>query len=760
MEQNQRKDYVNTFDQRYEKRVGTPGDEASMDSRWYKEWLEYMYSYYVQDNGLIGYGGNLGRGRSIKTLRDYARGRQPVDKYIQILDPPDDQGRGFMNISWDTFKGLTKFREILLGKLESIDYSIRTFAVDEESNQERDELIAMMKAKINPHIMQLQETMGIQPEVSSGIDNEEDIDLLAELGGVRLGIEIEVKNAIDSVNQDDNINVVYGMIKQDLVDLNAFAVMPYMEHSSKTIRLKYIDPAKLVSRNSIYPDCRDIDFAGFVETKTIAQLRQESGLDENEIVKIAKMNSGVNGNPQFNGVGFREEYHSSTFYDEMTVDVFTGYWVAKETDRFITGINHKYGNKVFDRVRPDSKLNATDRKKGKEIVDISVHNIYTGKLVIGANIVYDCKKHEGVFREGGKGERRAVLPIVIWKGDSPSFVEKCVGLVDDIQLAIYKIRHLFVKLPPSPRLGIDLSLVRDSVKIGSQSYTIKDMDNAFYKTGTYYYESRGEFELQNGANRPPIMPIPIDVVEDYRLFNEEIANKIDQIRHTTGINEITDASSSGAHVLKGVMTGLQSATNNALRYYYTTIGDAYVRVSKQIKNLWQIMVLDGDIKKTFIANRTIKYLSLSKKVAFHEFRIGIEQIPSDEEKELMVNKLFQDNAQGVINTSDFFVLYNMIKSNDFKQAQLFYSKAVRKQERAMMEQQQAQMQAQAQANIQASRAMAEDKAAIDANKQSGKQQLVETTGAFKSQEGDKKRGHDKEMLFLEEMLKSNKDGSD
>lgn len=751
------KSYVNKHDAKYEQHVRKPSDEAEGD-KWYKDWLEYMYAYHVQDNGLIGYGGNLGRGRSIKTLRDYARGKQPIDKYVQILDPSDNQGRGFMNISWDTFKGLTKFREILLGKLESLDYAVRTFAIDEESNKERDELISNMKAGINPHVKQVNEMMSIPNEMPQGIDTDEDIELLAELGGVRLAMEIELKNAIDSVNHDDNINTVYGMLKQDLVDLNTYAAMPYMEKTSKTIKIKYIDPAKLVARSSIYPDCRDIDFAGFVERKTIKQIREESGLDEKEIIKIAKLYSGLNGNPQFNGVGYREEYTSNTRYDDMSVDVFTGFWIAKETDKFIKGVNHKYGNKIFDRVGKDAKLNNTDKKRGKEFVNIPIHNIYTGKLVVGSNIVYDNRKYEGIFRDGHTGEKKAVLPIVIWRGDSPSFIEKCIGFVDDIQLAIYKIRHLFIKLPPSPRIGIDLSLVRDTIKIGSQTYTMKDMDNAFYKTGVYYYESRGEFELQNGSNRPPITEIPINIYDDYRMFNEEIINKIEQIRHTTGINEITDGSSSGAHVLKGVMTGLQSATNNALRYYYTCVSDCYVRVYQQIKSLWQIMLLDGDIRKVYVANRTVKFLSLPKKLAFHEFRIGIEQIPSDEEKELMINKLFQDNSTQVINSSDFFVLYNMIKSNDFKQAQLFYAKAIRKQERAMMEQQQMQMQMQAEANIAASRASAEDKSAIDANKQAGKQQLVETTGTFKGRENDKKRDHDKEMLFLEELVKKQKDG--
>ena len=361
---------------------------------------------------------------------------------------------------------------------------------------------------------------------------------------------------------------------------------------------------------------------------------------------------------------------------------------------FIIGM----GIGFFDEVDLNSKLTNKDKKRGKETVTNLMHNIYKASMVIGTSCVFDYGKYEKIVRKGKKGAKTAVLPILFYRGDSPSFIERCIGLVDDIHLAVYKIRELFVKLPPAPRMTIDLSLLQDTIRIGKKDYDIMQMDKMFYRTGRLYHRSRGEFQdMQAGSNRPPINPVPVDVLTDFQMFHQEIATKMDQIRMVTGINEVADGSSQNAEMLKGVLEGLNAATNNALKPLYQSLESLHKRLYRYVIKLWQLQLLEtGDIRITYQNNRTIKVLSLGKGLAYNEFGIVLTVLPTEEKKMFMLQNLAADKAQGKVGEADYFVLLNMIEQNDFKKAQFYYVRAVEKAKAAEHQRQLEMIQAQGQ----------------------------------------------------------------
>ena len=79
----------------------------------------------------------------IDLYRLYSIGNQPVEKYMDRLAPKDPRTQtrnGYMNISWDIIPIIPKFREIILGMFEKMDYDVYADAIDEKAEDERDYL--------------------------------------------------------------------------------------------------------------------------------------------------------------------------------------------------------------------------------------------------------------------------------------------------------------------------------------------------------------------------------------------------------------------------------------------------------------------------------------------------------------------------------------------------------------------------------------------------------------------------------------------
>ena len=341
-------------DKMYKNGLGqkAPSDASEKDEKWFKNWLDHLYALYVNDNGLVGYKGTTRNGRSIKELRDYARGNQDIRKYQELLDPTDSEGYNYTNISWDTVKVLPKFRDILKGKLASVLFEAGTYAIDDEANQHKELIINELYVKSDPRMQALAQRAGVDLGVDPVIESPKDIEVLNQLGGIRLEMEIAMKDAIDAFKDVSGFEEIRQMMEDDLVDLNMFGCWPYIKHDGE-IGVKYIDPYNYIARDSSYPDQRDVDMQGYVEQLTIKDLR-EQGVSEKVLEKAAKQYAGHNGNPSWNrrpswSDGRRSEYYNEfeRWYDDFKVDVLTGFWIVADAEKYVTGFHHRDGNRIF-----------------------------------------------------------------------------------------------------------------------------------------------------------------------------------------------------------------------------------------------------------------------------------------------------------------------------------------------------------------------------------------------------------------------------
>jgi hypothetical protein len=703
-----------------------PNLAAPKDNEFYIKMSQYIWSQYVRNSTTISYGGYSGStGKSFTELRLYALGQQSKVRYAKLLDDCDELTQeGELNINWDIVQILPKFRDIVKGKLAGIDFEVNTQALDEMSNKERLKRANKMKLLTSPIVKQYIEQYGRVPsniKLPEYINTAEDVDMYIKMGGVRLEYEMAMRDAIESTKYESRWSTLKDKIVEDIIDLGICAVKTKVHPKTHKVIADYVDPMYLVIQPSKYADHRDSSWAGEIRTVTIAQLRMESSLTEGQLMEIAKKYKGKGGNASNFEVpvgiewekSYRTDYDwdtSQISYNDFSVDILEWYSVAKDVEKYIVGVREDAGNMIYDKVGRKAKLSKKDEKKGKEIESNIIEKVYKCCWVIGTNTVFDNQEEYAIAKAEVNGVKEALLPIQVYSNKTKSIVERCIRFVDDIQLATLKKANTLAKMAPGPRMLIDKSILRDSVNIGKDNYSMLDLVNLYSKSGVMIVESVAEYENDEGpSNRRPVDFMPAAVQEDLQIFLNEIAHNIDQIRQVTGVNEVADGSTQRGDMLVRVMEGLNAATNNALRPHFRLYEGLYTNWCKYTVLKWQTALMGGEINVDFvpIGDSTIQTVALSEDLYLYDFGVHVTLIPSEKDRQLLLQDLMNMKNQNQLGVDDYYVLYNMINNGDVKKSQLYLSRAAR-QHRDMLQQQEMQkMKAQGEANGQAAQMAAQ-----------------------------------------------------
>ena len=739
------------------------------DPKYFLQWAKYIWSKYASGKCRVPYGGYSRNGKSFEEIRQYALGRQDPIIYQNLLDPCEiDQQTGekvaYMNINWDIHPILPKFRDVVRGKLLGVDYEPNTQAIDLKSRKKRLDTLNKMKLKVNPVMKGFMQETGLNydgVDVPQGINSTEDVDFFEKLGGIRLEREIFLKNAIEYTQYESEWPTLKDMAINSAVDFNIGALHTKHHIATGKIKATFVDPADLVCRGSLYPDHRDIDFAGVLCKKTIAQLREENAFTEEELIKIAKAYSGTNDNLDFDS-------NRSDFYrmqptadnnlsgsavceniNDFKIDTLEFYFIAKIAENHVIGYRQDAGNLIYDKVGLDSKLSNRDKKRGREMESTEIEYVFRAEWVVGTDYIFNYGIENTIVKETADGVKRARLPITIYSDTAPSLMERCISHVDDIHIAIYKMRNAIAKHIPAPRIIFDLSVLEDAVEMGGRSYEMKELIATFHKTGVMVIRSKSEFDDEDygASNKKPFDIVHETGIEaDINMFLGRIQTSLEQIRQVTGVNEVADGTTVNQDMLKGVMEGLTAATNNALKPTFRVYEGLYENWARYCGLKWQTATLAGDIDITYtpLDDNVIRHFKMTKDMFEHDFGIKIILRPSEQDKQMMLQDIMAKKEQNLLAAHDYFVLYQMINNGDIRQAQVYYSRAVEEQ-KAKNHQQQVELQ-QAQAKAQGEASMALEQA---------KQQTIQAETSSKIAVINAE--YDRKEKLLAMQLKSNQD---
>jgi len=626
--------------------------------------------------------------RSVGELRAYARGEQPSSKYRKMIDVCVKEGKvgsteieagaSLMNISMDNVRYFPKYRDLGIAKISEEEYEPIVRAMDSEASFQRKKEFYLGKIATDPRIGQLVQQAGVMPPSMQKFQNMSgaDIETTSQMGGIQLAAESLMADIIGTTMDISEWAALKAMLVSDIWDANYAGAKVCCYGGS--LRLEYTDNAGLIFPASKYPDHRDDQYVAAIRKTNIATLRAEYRLSEKQLYDIAKRYGGMNNNnAAFYGKSFsertwRDEFAASNgyqVYDHFTVEVMDFYFICSQAEELLLSI---YQSPTAES-RVDT-IGGTAYSEDK----VAIQYVHRGCWVLGSDLVFGEGMDTAQMREGDDGRKRACLPIRVWSGDGASITERCISVIDDIQMAVLKVRLLIANLPPGPRFMMDMSVLENAVQFGKDSYDMRDMLTIFGATGKLLIRSKSEFDSGGASQKSPIIPIESGIQEDLAILANVIATGLDMIRQSTGMNEISDGTGNPNDVLNGVAKGFQAASNNALRPLSLAMASLHAQLYNTIAKKYQAMRLHSpvEVKRWALDASHFAVLSLPSDIPIYDFHVKARLLPSQEELQMVLSNLLQKQAEGIVTGADALIVMQMLRDRDIVKAQVYLGRAI------------------------------------------------------------------------------------
>ena len=633
--------YTNT-NSAFPSQVVSDAEKASWE---YGTQVAQAIEYEWFDQGRTGGNRYLTNWNNFHSLRLYARGEQPVQKYKDELSINGDLS--YLNLDWKPVPILSKFVDIVVNGISQKSYDIKAYSQDPSSVKKRTEYASRLQEDMvaKEYLDNLKQTLGIDLHQSpSGVtvpESKEELELHMQLS-YKQSIEIAEEEAISTVFAQNKYDLVRRRLNMDLTTIGIAAGKTNF-NTAEGITVDYVDPAYMVYSYTEDPNFEDIYYVGEVKSITIPELKKEfPGISEEELKRIQE----TPGNRQYiTGWGN---------YDENTVQVM--YFEYKT-----------YHNQVFKIKQTDSGLLKALEKPDTfdppendnfERVSRSIEVLYTGAKVLGTNTILDWSLAENMSRpmaDTTKVEMNyTICAPRMYKGRIESVVSKCIGFADMIQLTHLKLQQVMSRMVPDG-VYLDMDGLAEVDLGNGTNYNPAEALNMYFQTGSIV----GRSMTQDGDMNPGKVPIQElnsssglgkiqALIQTYQYY-------LQMIRDVTGLNEARDGSSQDKNSLVGLQKMAANASNVATRHIkqaslYLTLKLAE-NVSLKIADALYFPLTAESLKNS-ISTFNVETLQQVIDLNLYDFGIFLELEPDDEEQAKLEQNIQVALGQGGIDLED------------------------------------------------------------------------------------------------------------
>jgi len=604
------------------------------------------------------------RGNYIR-IKDYAQGSQSINKYKNLLHVGEQENETWLAIDWSVLPIVPKFRRIALGKLSKTEYNISATPIDALAKSDMENYYKNTKAKMDlrnkvKEVIPGMESFSSLKRESGEPDNNEELDMHMAYT-YKHNASIEMEQGIDLIFHTNDMPEKRKQVIENLFD---YGVAGYKEtiDSNGAVKIRIVDPANLVVSHCNKRDFTDKVHIGEVKEMSIADLKQVAGtqFNDKEYQEIGEKFSGTKGK----GKMYPSNRNHYKEYDNQKVKVLDLEFFSVNEMVHESRVDRR-GNKKFGR----AKYYDSNKKKNK-YVRSAFKVVYKISWIVDSDFCFDY----GLSTDMKRVKRNLMDTDFNYHLYAPDFynmrplgiMEQLIPIADQIQISWYRLQNTINQARPKG-IMIELGALED-IPLGSGGNQMKPMDvlDLFNKTGTLVYRRndvggrptnyRPIEELENGLGR--------DAVSYYQI----IQNNIEMIRQITGLNEFTDGSTPDARSLTTTAKLAAQATSNALahieqadRYLLEKLSAAViVRLQESVKK----NKVEGYVRS--LGGDSIKFFQMSPSVSKHEFGVKIEDRPTDEQRQRLMQILQASVAQGQVDFEDAVFIENI---TNLKQAQ-------------------------------------------------------------------------------------------
>ena len=681
------------------------------------------------------------------TLRLYARGEQPIQKYKNELSINGDLS--YLNLDWKPVPIIPKFVDIVVNGMAQRSYEINCFSQDAYGVSKRTEymesILRDMRSKNFNEIARTRLDIDLyENEPESLPDTEEELALHMQLN-YKQAVELAEEQALNVLLENSDYDLIRRRVLYDLTVLGIGATKTTFDFSSGA-EAKYVDPASLIYSHTDSPYFDDIYYVGEIKELPINELVKEfpelTEVDIKEIIDKRHYPYNYNQNDDKNKIQviyFNYKTHMNNVYKLKT-----------------TGSG---GEKIIEK---DDSFNPPKDKQGDfKKLERVIEALYEGVYVVGADKLLRWRMCPNMMRSESDFSRvkmnyQIVAPRM-YEGRIESIVSRITSFADMIQLTHLKLQQVMARMVPDG-VYLDVDGLAEVDLGNGTNYNPQEALNMFFQTGSIVgrsFTSEGDpnpgkvpiQQISNGVNSGKLQSL----ISTYNYY-------LQMIRDVTGLNESVDASTPDRNALVGVQKIAAANSNTATRHVLQSMLYLTVRVAECLSLRISDIVEYSPTKEAFIralGAHNVATLDEMKNLHLYDFGIFIELMPDEEEKAILENNIQAALAQQSIDLDDAIDLRNV---RNLKLAnQLLKVKRKKKIERDQQMQQQ-NMQAQSHANAQAQQAAAQAEVQKNQAKTQSDIQLEQTKAQLQSQYLYQEIQGKKELMQFEFELNSKLEG--
>lgn len=626
------------------------------------------YGLHLKDQN----GSRNARNDEIALLRLYAQGRQPVEKYLDLLCPKDKHGKRktYMDISSDPISIIPKFKSIVKGKFMQMHHEIGADALDEKSGGERRAKRHRLwaKSQLQARLEPAQALMeaGATPEQAQEIIPKtiEELNMMETAGSFKLlwetGMELLLK---DSFNISDWDTDTKDRLYDDIFNLASIATRDYTDKASGKAMCRYVDQEKVIKRFSREKRSRNIDYAGEIISISPNTLRIESG----ETLSQETIDQIIEETNQRTAYDYTYENGIEGFYERhgnMTINVLDLTWKTLDIIKQ-EKVKGKDGETYFNNV----DYNFEKRNDAQEILEGKMQMVYSCKWVIGTDHVYDYGIEEDIIRPTPKTVR---LPFNFYKLAEKSMLELAIPFEDGVNLAWARLQNGVAKSAP-PGIAVDISALKN-VTNGINKLKPLEVLQIRRETGDLLFSATTHHsQVINPNASKPIFDLPGGAGGYLKEQMELIAFNIGMIRDVTAINELMDASTPNPNIGLGTAEIAAEGTNNSLYVLY----NAYKAVkegtaenlSYRIQNI--IRYKDYTPYENVIGSGLLEMFKQGSPISSSHFGIKLTLKPQEKERQALMQTAGMAFQNGILKYSDMMFLQQEVMNGSLKYARMY-----------------------------------------------------------------------------------------
>lgn len=655
------------------------------DEKWHRQYVQA--GYYAMYNNAY-YNGKYNQW-ILNEL--YAQGKQPIERYVKALCQNAEEN--YMDINWRQVSILPKVRDIVIGYLSKIDYSVQCAAINPDSIEKKEAMKWDLWAEkeMLQEAKKFMEMMGVenmpleaQQDMSWVPDELPEYELLSKLY-LKLKEEIQAEIGAEAVLNENEWDVVRRIMLENFFDNGMACVEKRINNYSQAIEVKSYNMTNVILPNYTGKTGEKVWIAGICEPMSVYDVYREAGeqFTPEQYKEIAKRYDQTLGNPQFQQYNslYGNNYSSWKGYNVYRVRM---YWYSTDVVRYKKVTKNgaeTYYKSGYEKAKVrEEKITKDGRKIIVESGDMYKQTVHECSWIIGTDYVYNYGKVNSFSRDQ-LNKRECMLPLSIYKVSEQGRTERAIPFVDGLSLSWYKLQDRKARAIPSG-ITVDLSAIEKLV-VDNKEMTVKQIMNLAVQTGLFLYRSEDSMIPEGGGK--PIEARDSSWGIEAQQYVADIEFNAQMINSVIGVNEYMDATTPKAST---AATVAKLSTESALNGFSDIIDGMIWLHEKTVIDIagkLQRAVMYG-LQKLY-SQKMGKWVEFENDFSLTQLGIKVVRQPLQQEKEFLINYLMEvvKEPSSPLDTDDMFFLKNIIEtSSSIKFTQQYVSMVInkRRQQRA------------------------------------------------------------------------------